>query len=103
MQVHGRIALCGAISQYNHADESDFEPGPRNLFLMVTKRLRMEGFLSSDYLPRAREAIDALAAWYREGRVQYRVHVIDGLEQAPTALGMLFDGTNQGKLIIRIA
>lgn len=103
MKVHGRIALCGAISQYNHADVSDFEPGPRNLFLMVTKRLRMEGFLSSDYLPRAKEAIDALAGWYREGRIQYRVHVIDGLEQAPSALGMLFDGTNQGKLIIRIA
>lgn len=103
MRVHGRIALCGAISQYNRPGVAAAEPGPRNLFLMVSKRLRMGGFLSSDYAPRAREAADALLRWHREGRMQYRLHEVAGLEQAPAALNMLFDGRNQGKLVVKIA
>ena len=62
----------------------------------------MEGFLASDYAPRAREAIEALSKWHAEGRLKYRIHVIEGLEQAPAALDKLFDGTNEGKLIVRI-
>lgn len=103
MKLRGRIALCGAISQYNKAGVAEFDPGPRNLFEMVARRLRMEGFLASDYAPRAREAIEALARWHGEGRLQYRLHVVEGLEHAPAALDKLFDGTNEGKLIVAIA
>ena len=102
MKLRGRLALCGAISQYNKAGVADFDPGPRNLFELVARRLRMEGFLASDYAPRAREAIEALSKWHAEGRLKYRIHVIEGLEQAPAALDKLFDGTNEGKLIVRI-
>jgi len=63
-----------------------------------------EGFRSLIVVPfiRGGEAIGALANWYQEGKLKYRVHVIDGLKNAPTAMNMLFDGSNQGKLIIRI-
>lgn len=102
VNLHGRIPLCGAISQYNHGDVSNFEPGPRNLFLLVTKRIRMEGFLTMDFAPRAAEAVQALVAWHRAGKLQYRVHIVEGLERAPDAMSMLFDGSNQGKLIVKV-
>jgi hypothetical protein len=62
----------------------------------------MEGFLVLDYWNRAGEAVAALAKWHQEGKVKYRVHVIEGLRAAPTAMNMLFDGSNQGKLIVQI-
>jgi NADPH-dependent curcumin reductase CurA len=99
IKLRARLALCGMISTYNEA----VAPGPRNLFEVIIKRARIEGFLVLDYWSRAAEAIEALARWHQEGRLKYRVHVIDGLEHAPAALNMLFEGTNQGKLIVRLS
>jgi len=104
LNVRARIAICGMISGYNDADERGHFSmvGPRNLLQLVIKRVRMEGFLCLDYLDRAAEAIQALAAWHQEGRLKYRVHEIEGLKNAPDAMNMLFDGSNLGKLIVRI-
>ena len=76
--------------------------GPRNLIQLVVKRARMEGFLVLDYWDRAAEAIGALAKWYQEGRIKYRVHEVDGLKNAPAAMNQLFDGTHHGKLLVKI-
>lgn len=103
MNLHGRVAVCGAISQYNRTDVSQFDPGPRNLFLLVVKRLRMQGFLTSDFASRAGEAIRALSQWHRDGLLRFRLHEVEGLENAPAAMNMLFVGTNLGKLMVRIA
>jgi len=103
LNIGGRIAICGMIASYNEADaDRDERTGPRNLMQLVARRARMEGFLVLDYWGRAAEAIDALAAWHQEGRLRYRVHVIEGLENAPDAMNMLFDGRNVGKLIVRV-
>jgi NADPH-dependent curcumin reductase len=91
------------ISSYNEPGQSGYvSTGPRNLFQLAVRRVRMEGFIVLDYWNRADEAIGALAGWYREGKLKYRVHVIDGLENAPEALNLLFDGRNQGTLIVKI-
>lgn len=95
-----RIVVCGMISQYNAIEPP---PGPRNLGNLLIHRARMEGFIVLDYFLRASEAIDALGAWVSEGRLRYRVHVVEGLEEAPAALNYLFDGRNKGKLVIKLA
>jgi NADPH-dependent curcumin reductase CurA len=77
-------------------------PGPYNLAMLIVKRSRMEGFLVSDYMDRAQEAMIQLGRWLMEGKIKYRVDVVEGLEQAPRAVNKLFDGTNQGKLVVKI-
>jgi NADPH-dependent curcumin reductase CurA len=98
--VRARIVLCGFISQYN-----DFvpPPGPRFLGNVLIRRARMEGFVVIDYEDRYREAMGPLARWLAEGRLRYRTDVVDGLEQAPTAVNRLFDGANIGKLLVRVS
>jgi NADPH-dependent curcumin reductase CurA len=56
-----------------------------------------------DYLDRAAGAVSDLVRWYSDGKLTYRVDVVDGLEHAPEALNTLFDGTNQGKLLVKIS
>lgn len=103
INVGARLALCGMISVYNESRPDGYVPeGPRNLFQIIVKRARMEGFLVLDYWNRAAEAIETLARLHQAGRLKYRVHVVEGLENAPTAMNMLFDGSNQGKLMVRI-
>ena len=103
INLRARITVCGMISGYNDTDlDGHVRTSPRNLMQLVIKRARMEGFLVLDYWNRAGEAIEALAKWHQEGRVKYRVHVIEGLKNAPAAMNMLFDGSNRGKLIVKI-
>jgi NADPH-dependent curcumin reductase CurA len=90
--------LCGMISQYNSA-----APGPANLARLITQRGRMEGFLCTDYYPRAAEAYGELIPWLTSGKLQYHMHVVDGLENAPLALNRLFDGSNTGKLVVKVS
>ena len=96
----GRIVLCGAISGYN-----DFAnmPGIRNYLNLIVRRGTMRGFLLFDYMPRAREAIGALAGWAKAGKIRDQIDVVDGLENAPDALRRLFTGRNLGKQLVRIA
>ncbi len=101
INVGARVALCGMISGYNDSgDEGRVRAGPRNIMQVIIKRAYMQGFLVLDYWNRGAEAIAALAQWHQAGRLKYRVHVIDGLNNMPTALNMLFDGSNRGKLIV---
>ena len=102
LNLNARIVVCGAISQYNHAEVSEFEPGPRNILRLVTRRARMEGFLVFDYWNRAAEGIGAIAQWYGQGKLKYRVDLVEGLKHAPVALNKLYDGTNTGKLIVKV-
>jgi hypothetical protein len=100
LNLRGRIVLCGMIAQYNEAAPP---PGPRYLGNLLVKRGRMEGFIVLDYAARFPEAMAKLAEWHAEGRLKYRVEIVDGLEQAPDALNKLFDGTHHGKLIVRVS
>jgi len=100
LNLHGRIAVCGMISQYNAKAPA---PGPRNLANLIMKRARMEGFLVSDFYPRASEAVPKLIEWHQQGKLQYKLELVDGLENAPRALRRLFDGSNTGKLVVQVS
>jgi NADPH-dependent curcumin reductase len=100
LALRGRIVLCGGISSYDAAEPP---AGPRNYLNLVSKRGRMEGFLVTDYMPRANEAIGALAGWIKEGKLKHRVDVQHGLENAPATLRRLFEGRNEGKQLLRVA
>jgi len=99
LALRGRIVLCGAIATYN--DDTP-RPGPRNLSLLISQRGRMEGFIILDYMRRANEAIGELAGWVMGGDLKFAVDVVDGLDNAPTALDRLFTGANQGKVMVRL-
>ena len=99
INLGARISLCGMISQYNATEPV---PGPYNLVMLVVKRARIQGFLVSDYMDRAAEAMTALGRWLMEGKIKYRVDIVEGLEEAPRAVNKLFEGSNTGKLVVKI-
>jgi NADPH-dependent curcumin reductase len=97
---HARVVLCGFIAQYNDVIPP---PGPRFVGNLLTRRARMEGFVVVDYEHRFAEALDPLARWLKEGRLRYRTDIVDGLDRAPVAVNRLFEGTNTGKLLVRVS
>ena len=99
LRERGRVVACGAVSQYN---ATEMPAGPRNLFLLVTKRLRMEGFIVSDHDDRRPAFLAEVGPWVRDGSVQYRETVVDGIENAPAALIGLLAGENVGKMLVRV-
>lgn len=99
LRVRGRIVACGAISQYNLTEAPT---APRNLFLVVTKRLRMEGYIISDHYDRMPAFLAEVAPWVRDGRVRYRETVVVGVENAPDAIIGLLAGENTGKMLVRV-
>ena len=99
INLGARISVCGMISQYNATSPV---PGPYNLINILTRRAKMQGFIVTDYMNRAPEAIPELIKWYTEGKLKYRIDVVEGLREAPRALNKLFDGSNTGKLIIKV-
>ena len=100
MADFGRIVLCGAIAGYN--DETP-APGPRNLMILITRRIRMQGFIVIDYLTRAEEAYTALAEWVSAGEIAWRDDIQEGFENIPATLQRLFDGRNTGKQLLKLA
>jgi NADPH-dependent curcumin reductase CurA len=99
MRDFGRIVACGSISRYNDMRP---EPGPRNLAFVVTKRLRYQGFIVIDHGDRFREFVAEVGPWVRDGKVQYRETIVDGLENVPAAFAGLFHGENIGKMLVRV-
>jgi NADPH-dependent curcumin reductase CurA len=100
MNAHGRIACCGAISQYDGAPAA---AGPRGVpGLIVVKRLTMQGFIVMDYFPERERAIADLSAWVEAGKLKVEEDVIDGLENTPSALIGLLAGENRGKRMVRL-
>ena len=99
LRPFGRVVACGAISRYN--DERP-EPGPRNLGLIVTKRLRVQGFIVIDHATATRRSSPRSAPWVRDGKIACRETIVDGLEQLPSAFAGLFRGDNVGKMLVRV-
>jgi len=98
INVGARIPLCGYISQYTGGAE-----GIQNLSVLIAKRAKLEGFLVLDHMNRAKEITKQLAAWVIEGKLSYRLDIVKGLHEAPLAINKLFEGTNDGKLVIEVA
>jgi NADPH-dependent curcumin reductase CurA len=99
LRTDARVALCGRISQTVAAEPY----GIRNLGRLGGRRVNMRNFLVFDYHDRYAEARAWLSAQIRDGRLQQKLHIVNGLENAPAALGMLFRGENTGKLVIKAA
>jgi NADPH-dependent curcumin reductase CurA len=99
LAMHGRVVLCGAISQYA---TGALPVGPANYLNLLVRRGRMEGFIVLDYADRFAEAQAKLSEWALSGRIRTAEEIVDGLEHAPEALNMLFTGANLGKVIVRV-
>ncbi len=99
LNQHGRVVLCGAISTYN---DQGRPPGPANYLNLISRRGRMEGFITIDYWDRFDECFDRLRQWADEGRLVWREQIFEGLESAPEALNALFTGANTGKVIVAV-
>jgi len=98
MNLNGRIACCGAVSQY---DTGNPQAGPRGVpGLIVVKRLTMQGFIVSDYFAEREQASDEMAEWLADGKLKVVEDIIDGLEHAPRSLIGLLHGENFGKRMI---
>lgn len=101
MNVRGRIACCGAISQY---DGTPSGTGPRGVpGLLVVKRLVMQGFVVMDYFKERDQALSDLQSWVAAGKLKVQEDVIEGLENTPRALIGLLAGENRGKRMVRVA
>jgi len=99
LRTHGRIVACGSIARYNDVEPA---PGPRNMFMVVTKRLRIQGYIISDHYDRFPEFLARAQEWVRDGRLRYRETVIDGIENAPRAFLGLLRGENIGKMLVKV-
>lgn len=99
MRPHGRIIACGAVSRYNDETPS---PGPRNLGLVVSRRLTLRGFIVTDHARDTRLFVSEVAPLVRSGALRVRETVVEGLEQAPRALIELLRGGNIGKMVVKL-
>ena len=100
MANHGRIACCGAVSQYDGVAP---RAGPRGVpGLIVTKRLHLRGFIVSDFDDQRAAALEQLTSWVQSGQLTVREDVIDGLENLPAALVGLLAGENIGKRMVKV-
>ena len=100
MNNRGRIACCGAISQYDGVPSAH---GPRGVpGLIVVKRLIMQGFIVTDFMDQRDAALADLQSWVASGKLKVQEDVIDGLENTPKALIGLLAGENRGKRMVKV-
>jgi NADPH-dependent curcumin reductase CurA len=99
MNPFGRIAICGQISQYNSMAP---ELAPRPFTTILTRQLRVEGFIVSRFAPRFAEGRAQMAQWLKAGQVKFEETVYEGIEAAPDAFIGLFRGENTGKALVRL-
>ncbi|OBK92344.1 NADP-dependent oxidoreductase [Mycobacterium asiaticum] len=99
LNINARVALCGLISGYNDAEPP---PGPRAFGNLLVQRATLQGFIVLDHLGRAQEAVSEIAGLISAGKLTPLETVVEGFEQLPTAINMLFDGKNVGKLMVKI-
>ncbi|KAJ4472719.1 hypothetical protein C8R41DRAFT_849556 [Lentinula lateritia] len=96
---NARIVLCGAISAYNSVGKPK---GIQNYLTLISQRAKIEGFIVFDYAKRYPEAIAEMSQGLRDGTIKRKFHIVEGLENAPSALPLLFTGGNTGKLVVKV-
>jgi len=100
---HARVPVCGLIAHYN---QTSLPPGPDRMSmlqgLILTKSIRMQGFIVSEYAPLIPEFIGDMTSWMAEGKIKYKEDMVDGLENAPNAFSGQYSGNNFGKLVARV-
>lgn len=99
MNQNGRIPVCGMISQYNATEAT---PGPNNLGLIIGKRLKLQGYIVSDYRARTAEFYADMKDWIAAGQIKSQETIVEGIENAPNAFIGLFTGENMGKMLVKL-
>ncbi|KAG8783174.1 hypothetical protein FRC20_002722, partial [Serendipita sp. 405] len=99
LNKNARIALCGAISEYNQAKPR----GIQNYLTLIGQRAKIQGFLVMDYAARFGEGQAKLGEWLAAGKLQRRFHLENGLKDTPQYLNELFNGKNTGKMIVQVS
>ncbi|MFM5979074.1 MAG: NADP-dependent oxidoreductase [Sphaerospermopsis kisseleviana] len=100
VNLNARIPLCGLISTYNTEEPL---PGPYNFSQILMKRVLIKGFIVTDYVPQWDLAFREMGQWIQQGKLKYQQEIVQGLENAPTAILKLFNGEKMGKLIVQIS
>ncbi len=100
LNLFGRAAMCGMISQYNISDESPY--APRNLMMIVWKQLKLQGFIVRSHIDLEPVFHAAMRRWIKEGRVVWKETIEEGIENASRAFINLFTGENFGKMLVRL-
>jgi NADPH-dependent curcumin reductase CurA len=99
MNMFGRIVLCGMISLYNATRPPR---APMNLVSVISKRLKLQGFIVSDHLDRHPQFFQEMGTWIKNGQVKWKEAIMEGIENAPAAFLGLFEGKNFGKSLVKI-
>ncbi len=102
MNVHGRIAVCGMIAWYSGQGAAEAMPLPKMWRTILTRRLRVQGFIIFDHNDRLKPFLDEIAPLVKSGAIHYRESVTEGLENAPAAFLQLLEGGNFGKQLVRV-
>lgn len=97
---YARFVLCGSISNYN--DDTP-KPGPANMFSLISKRIKMQGFIMFDYMEEVDAAMADLVQWLTDGKLQWREDIQEGFDNIPKTFLRLFEGSNQGKQLLKLA
>jgi len=98
MNAHGRIMVCGMISDYNTLTPS---AGP-NWIPIIKKRLMIQGFTMPDHYDKIPGMMQAMSKYLMDGKIKYRAHTLHGLESAIEGINLLFTGGNTGKLLVEL-
>lgn len=99
LNLHGRIAVCGMISQYNATEPA---PGPRNLVRLIATRGRIEGLLVGDHFDLQSQFVEEVGPWVRDGELKYRETVVEGIENNLEAFLGVLRGDNTGKMLVAL-
>jgi hypothetical protein len=99
LNVHGRVTACGMISVYNATEPT---PAPRNMSLIVGKRLTIRGMLVGDHFALRDQFVAEAGGWLAEGQLRYRETVVAGLANAPEAFLAMMRGENTGKMLVTV-
>lgn len=99
INLHARIVICGAISQYNNTTAVK---GPSNYLSLLVNRARMEGIVVFDNVKEYPTAMKDIAGWINSGEITVKDHIVEGIETFPDTLMMLFNGKNFGKLVLKV-
>ena len=96
---HGRVAVCGAISQYNSTERPC---GPDNMGNIIKNSLMLEGFTMGDHWDVTEEYTSRMTEWFTSGKIAYDETVVEGLDHAVDAFIDMMKGANTGKMVVKI-
>jgi NADPH-dependent curcumin reductase CurA len=102
LNAFARVPVCGLIAHYNDTEATPPKWAGAMMRAVLTKRLTIRGFIVSDFAARHADFLRDMSQWVREGKIKYREHVTEGLDNAPDAFMGLLKGANFGKQLVRV-